>query len=245
MNNNDLKITNMDLPSRKKKSKIHPLLPCIPHRWIMAAPSNSGKTNFIINLLTKKEFYKGIWKPQNIIIFSRTAHLDDKIKQIKADNFFNEYSEDIMKEIIEQQEDIISRYGSKKAKRKMPHVLIVFDDMLNTKAMANNSLLSHDIQILRHYKISIWISTQKYSGVPRNVRLNANVMTLWRPYNMNELDHILEEHSNKSNKKKMEAKLMEIFSEPYQFFHIEYSCFDLNKRYRKGFNEFLNLFKMS
>ena len=168
--------------------------------------------------------------------------MDDKIKQIKSENFFRTYSDEVLDQIIEQQEEFLYEWGIEKGRKKMPQVLIIFDDMLNTNAMSNSSSITKLIHIARHYKISVWISTQKYSGVPRVVRINSDVMTIWRPYNLSEMDHILDEHANKQNKKKMYKIMMEIFKEPYQFIQIDYGCYDLNKRYRHGFDKFINFF---
>lgn len=234
-------IVSVDAKKTKKEKalkNLNPLLPCVPHRWVLAAPSKSGKTTFIVNMF-KKGYFKGVWKPDNIIVFSRTAHLDDKIKQIPSNNFFNEYSQEVMDDIFQQQEEILNYKG----KKKMPQVLVILDDMLGTDALATNSILNKYIHICRHYNVSIWISTQKYTGVPRTVRINSDVLTMWRPYNMSELDSILDEHSSKANRKDMHKALMDIFKEPYQFFHCDYSCYDLNKRYRRGFEQFLDLFK--
>jgi len=124
----------------------------------------------------------------------------------------------------------------------MHKVFIILYDMMGTKALSNSSKMTKLANIIRHYKVSIIMTTQKYSGIPRTVRLQARVVSLFRPNNMNEMDYIIEEHSDKSNKKKFLLTLQDVFKEPYGFMHIDYTCHDMNMRYRQGFDIFLNLF---
>ena len=244
-----LLVKKIDLPSdipaavRKKLDALSPDLPRPPFRMILAGPSNSGKTNLLINMLTDKAFYKNFWKPENIFLFSPTVKLDKKLQLINTVNVYDDWDDTVIQEIVDQQKYILSRpkrYDAENRKKKMPHCLIVLDDLIETGAFKRNSSLNKLIFRARHYNISLIITSQKLSSITRLIRLNSDYIIFFEPNNGSEYDFFLSEFASKSTRVACEKKLLEIFKTPYQFLCINFNGKNAATRYRVNFsNEFL------
>lgn len=218
-----------------KIKKLNSLLPVPPFRWSIIGCSNSGKTTMLCNLFQKR-FYGSFWKPEHIFVFSPTSNLDDKLKEcIPSDNFYEEFDEELLEDIYAQQQNIKNLFG----KKKLDHILVILDDMLGSDALKATSLIGKFIHKTRHYNVSFIYSVQKYNGLPRVLRLNSDIMAIFRCSNMGEIDSITDENADRENKKAFRKMIKEIFLEPFQFLLIDYQTTDLKKRYRKGFREFL------
>jgi len=147
--------------------------------------SGSGKSNFLKNLITKKDFgYKKIFK-KNIFIFSPTSMADEtfsSIKNIKEENIFD--SLDKLEDLINEQKKIIADRG----KKKSPHIWIIMDDCLGSKKL-NNTYSNVVNQLFfkgRHYNISISLVSQVYK-IPRSIRLNTNCIVIFNGLNQSEV----------------------------------------------------------
>ena len=220
----------------KKIKRLNPLLPKPPFRWSLVGCSNSGKTTMLCNLF-RKNFYGKFWNPDHIVVFSPTINLDDKLREcIPSSNFYEHFDPSVIEEIYDEQDAIKKIYGTK----KLDNILIILDDMLGSDALSTTSIISKYIHKTRHYKVSYIYSVQKYTGLPRTMRLNSDVMTIFRCSNFGEIDTITDECANKSSKNKFKNILLDVFTEPYQFLLIDYQTKDLTKRFRKGFTEFID-----
>jgi len=120
----------------------------LPLRLLIVGKSQNscGKTSIILNLLLRKEFYAGMWKPENIFIISNNK-LDNKLailaKQldIPSENIMK-YDEDDVTDIYEQlEEEFIEATQQKK---KPSHSLILFDDCGYTQ---HNKRRNHHIRL--------------------------------------------------------------------------------------------------
>jgi hypothetical protein len=229
-----LKIVGMDKKEKvnKKIKNLNPLLPRPPFRWSLAGASFSGKSTMICNLF-RKEFYGKFWKKDHIFVFSPTAHLDDKLKEcIPSNNFYDKFDSSILQEIYDQQDAVKKTFG----KNRLDHILIILDDMLGSDAFQNNSIITKFIHKTRHYRVSYIYSVQKYTGLSRTIRLNSDVISIFRCTNFGEIDGILEEQVDKKARNKMRELLIEVFSIPFEFLHIDYQK-PLKDRYSIGFDK--------
>lgn len=147
-------------------------LPQPPFRMVFVAPTNSGKTTVINNMLSRPSFgYKAVFK-NNIFLFSPSSKFDDVLDglNIKESNIKTELDEPFIDEIMEDQKKIISEHG----KKKSPHLLFIFDDVvLQIKKTGDNSL-KRIFYYGRKYNISSMITTQKYKALQTDYRLNAS-----------------------------------------------------------------------
>jgi hypothetical protein len=256
-----LEIKNYDDHTKKKnKVKIDPNLPEVPFRILLVGSSKSGKSTLLVNLL-RDEFYGKVFKKKYIIVFSPTACLDPKIKQIGAGNVYDTFNPAILEYVMERQiaiaegrddepaieykdirDDPNPLNKPKKKKKHMENILIIFDDCLGMRGVFDsNSMLNKMIIKARHYNISVIISTQKLSGVGRTIRLNMSAVFIFRALNGNEIDEILDEFSSKAHRKHNYLLLTEyIWDKPYEFLYCKFDERDRAKVYRKGFYEVLD-----
>jgi hypothetical protein len=184
------KLTDKDTKYKENELIPEPL-PKLPFRTLLVACSHSGKTLVIGNLLARKEFgYRRIFK-ENIFLFSPTYELGDPSMhgvELDEDRVFKDFDEAAIQEIMEDQKDIIKRYG----KTKAPHVLLVFDDLIAHMPQAKQSLLVKLFFSARHWKISLILTTQSYKHTPKAVRLNCSHMMIFK-CNNKERNQIAEE----------------------------------------------------
>lgn len=235
----DLKV--VDLTVKEKNQQRLPKdkrLPQLPLFWLLVAPRNSGKSNLIKNLLQKK-FYGKVFDKDNIIIFSPTVKIDDMWLDVDIPNKFepNEL-EEVVNDIIEQQEKIKASYG----KKECPDVLIIMDDMINEGNSTSYRGIAERLAYKgRHWKISLIMTSQKYKGISRGIRLNSTQTTYFEPQNMSEFDSILEEHADKKNKEAFKRMFDYATTPKYSFLTIDYNKPKKDGRYSKNFGTILKL----
>jgi hypothetical protein len=167
-----LSITNLIKSNRTTKDiKINKILPSIPFRLIIYAPSYSGKSNLILNLIKKKQFYKNIFK-KNIFIFSKTAFDDYTDLNIPDNNIFDIFNYDVIQSIMEEQQKLIEQNIN-------TNILFIIDDMI-TELSNNDKILKELYFYGRHYNISLILTSQTYHAVPKNIRLNSSHIILFK-----------------------------------------------------------------
>lgn len=162
-------------PITKQKGNefnIPKFLPQPPFRMVFVAPTNSGKTTVINNMLSKSAFgYNSVFK-KNIFLFSPSSQYDDVLDSlnIKEDNIRNFLDEEFIDEIVEDQKRIIQEHG----KKKSPHLLFIFDDVVLQIKKTGDNALKRIFYYGRKYNISCMITTQKYKALQTDYRLNAS-----------------------------------------------------------------------
>ena len=107
----------------------------LPFRLIVIAPTSSGKSTMIHNLLSKSQFnYKQVFK-NNIFLFSPSNNFDEVLDslKIKDENKKDFMDEEFIENIMEEQKELIEKNNKSKA----THILMIFDDVVlqikNTK----------------------------------------------------------------------------------------------------------------
>lgn len=190
-NKNNLKILQVkksnksdEFPNVKFKSLMPPF--CLA----IVAPTKSGKSNLIVNLLKNYHFgYNDAFK--EIYYISPTVGIDDTLKSINEDDDIIKINEeDDLKYLDDILNDIVKRQKAKDKDKREP-VLIVLDDCLDylKKSKRLDSLPSY----CRHYNISIIITTQVYNALPTKLRKNCSAYLIARIYNNKDLQNIEEE----------------------------------------------------
>ena len=157
----------------KLKVKVPEHLPQVPFRSLYIAPSFSGKTLAIGNLLTNSTMNYNKIFGKNIFIFSPTISLGDPSLhgvEIDEDNIYEDYREDIIEGLIEEQSKIIKEYK----KQKAPHLLLILDDIITSIPDTKKDILKKLFFSARHYKISLIVTSQQFNQVPHGIRLNAS-----------------------------------------------------------------------
>lgn len=198
----DLKILQVKkLYKADEFPKIKHPLPKPPFTMALVAPTKSGKSNLIVNLLKNSHFgYDDIF--DEIYYISPTVGIDETLRSINEDDDIIKIDEeDDLKFLDDILNDIVKTQKAKSKEEREP-VLIVLDDCLDylKKSKRLDSLPSYS----RHYNISIIITTQVYNALPTKLRKNASCYLIARIYNNKDLQNIEEEiganfHEFKSN----------------------------------------------
>lgn len=183
-----LPVKKMDNP---KTFNVNPVLLEPPFTELLIAPTRSGKSVLIVNLLLNINFYKDVF--DEIYFISPTVYIDHTLKAIAEDDEIIKIHEEedldkidvILKDIIDDQ---------KKAKMKdkeAPHILLILDDMISY--FKNNTLLDKTPAMSRHFNISFIISTQSFVGVPTKLRRNTAAYIIFKLYNNADLKQFYDE----------------------------------------------------
>jgi len=221
---------------KNNDNEIHNILFKPPFRVIVIAPSNSGKSVLISNLISSRDLpYRKFFK-KNIFIWSSTFHLDDPSfsmsDNIEKENVFNEYNEQSIMEIVNEQTGIIKQYTKKKA----PHLLFIFDDVVQDLTQSRQSVIIKLYFSARHFNISLILLSQQYKMVPRPVRLNASDVIIFQTGNNAEITKISEEQAIPADKFKQILK--DATSEPFSFLVI-HNKLPIKERYQLRLSNYI------
>lgn len=173
----------------------------LPFRLLIIGKSQrSGKSNYLVNLLLRPEFYLNDFDGDNIFIISPSIQSDLKLKtlsqqkDIPDDNLFEKYNETDIEAIYEFVEDDFNDAVRNKEKPKQS--LIIFDDMSFSGELKKkkNGILSKIFSNGRHINLSCIVTAQRYSDILPAARSNASGVILFS-INDAELELVSKDHS--------------------------------------------------
>ena len=162
-----MKFVNFDQGSPKSKYKQgHPCMPADVFRMLICGPSNSGKTNILLNMIYfLLEFDK-------IYLFSKNLH------QNKYQNLLQDFAEQINPkvgyEVIEAYDDEIIPLEELPADNQK---IVVFDDLVCESNQ--NSIINYFING-RHRNCCVIYLTQTFYKVPKNIRDNCSHFCIFK-----------------------------------------------------------------
>jgi len=207
-----------------------------PHSLLIIAPKGGGKSTLIINCLIKKSFYKGYF--DKIYIWSPTMKLDDKFNnaiKLPEDQIFEEFDQDDLLDILEEQQNDILENGKRKSKK----ILLIFDDMAQSNAFnqSKKNVMTKLFFNLRHYNASLWVASQRYMGaMPLNFRTNLSGLIIYNIPNQKELDTIMVENAGSVNKRQFKTIYDYCMDAPYNFMYLNFQGHHDNM-FHKNFNK--------
>jgi len=222
------------------------VIPTHPSSVIFNGRSGSGKSNLVVNLLTRPEFY-GRTDPTNpkshyfdlIFLFSPTAHGGDDLVQhlqLPEKRIFTDFNLTALDDILSTQEGLIENKGLLKA----PKILLLLDDVQSDAAFLRSKQIKRIFIQNRHLNVSTWLCGQSFKLTPRCCRLQCNNLMFF-PGSGSEMEILCEEFCPSGMSKKEFIKLIEhATSEPYQFLHINMRE-QPKTRYRKNLDTLLEL----
>ncbi len=237
---NEIDMFDLSKNANKPSKKIHPDLPQLPFFMAIIGPSRSGKTNTIRNLFLRKDLYYK--KFEYIFIFCPTFDLSGDFDEM-VDNEFTKvrkvknFDEAMISEIVRQQEILIKSVG----KRRSPDILILLDDCFDDEKFSRSNILKRLAFRGRHAKISTILSGQKLSAMSTSCRNNLTNMLFFKPGNMSELQFFVDENCEKDKKKETAREFKEVWKKIYKFIVIDYITQDVNRRFREGFSNPLDI----
>lgn len=236
-------MSKLEIQVLKKKSdkqyeppKTHPDLPQLHFAACVVGPRGTGKSLMIRNLLLRDDMLKRVFKKPNYIIIISPSLFNGDYDEIEGDNVykFDFYDQEMVDKLIEVQSDIIKKHG----KKRCPSLLVVMDDVLDSGALDFHSKIEKIYSRGRHVHINCILVSQHMNRISRTIRLNSSYMFFFRPYNLTELQHFLEQYVQKKYWYGMEEYLKNMWAENhYQFILVDFVSNESGRRYRKGFSE--------
>lgn len=195
----------------------------IPFRMCVVAPSGSGKTNFVLNLIRVFSHGKGTFTDITIITRNKDEPLynwlvgqDDNIKVL---------------------EGIHNNPKLDDYDKKSNHLLI-WDDLMLSKNLKD--VAEYYIRA-RKKNVSLMFLAQAYSTIPQDIRKNSTYLVLFDlGGSKRNRDYILNEWSSELTKEQLREIYNDATGEKLHPLIIQGGKTEKNKKYRKGFTEFFN-----
>jgi len=202
----------------------------IPLRLLIVGKSQlSGKSNILVNLLLRDEFYNKDFDGDDIFLVSPSIKNDEKlknvikIKEIPDENLFLEYDEDILKELYkmlqEEYEESVSNLEKPKNK------IIIFDDASygGDLKKKSNGIINKIFSNGRHINLSVIITAQKYSDILSAARENCNGAIFFNCSNK-QLELIEADHNYLKSKKEFMTMFRNTMNDgKYSFLVVNYT----------------------
>ena len=225
-----------------RKCMIDGILPKFPFSMMISGRSGSGKTNVLLNILTKDNMYNKYF--HYIVVYSPTAgKYDDMYKVLKLpeENFKNDFSAEDLNNLIESRKQLIDKKGIEWVV-KNSRVLIILDDVIANRDFLNSPEALKMFALLRHYQVAIIVLMQSYNKLPRALRINSNA-TIVFPSTQSEVEVLLDEITPSGLTKKQFTKVIEYCTDGrYDFLYINNHA-EPDKRIRKNFDEVIDIKK--
>jgi hypothetical protein len=209
----------------------------LPMRLLIVGKSQfSGKSNLIVNLLCRDEYYNKDFAGEDIFLISPSIYSDAKleklvkVKNIPEENLMETYDEDMIMALYDLLEE---EYEENVADHVKPtNKLIVFDDMSFSGVFKKkiNGVISKIYSNGRHINVSVISTSQKYSDLSTSSRENCSGAVFFNCSNK-QMDLLEADHNILSDGKKAFQKMFrKTLEEPYSFFVVNYSN-DKDSRY--------------
>lgn len=219
--------------SKKKQDKISIPEPLPKSHVLFSAPTSSGKSTLILNMILRDKFkYNKYFK--DIFYVSPTIKYDDNFeilddyepKRGRADIHLIEAEENINNQLKDLLEDIKS---DDKKKR-----LIILDDCIHL--LNNSKVLQQLLTSGRHNGITTWITTQSFRKINKTVRNNCLDYIIFKSTE-SDLRGLIEDISE-DKFETLHNKYQEATAIPYQFLHIRTRA-PAEKRYTISFKKYI------
>ena len=189
-----------------------------PFRCYIVGASGSGKTNLMLNLLTRDGFYKN-WFDRVFVISPTALSLDESYKALEKNTKYKNQKDllflpcevEALQAILDVQEQ------EEKAKK----TLVILDDIVSHGAFVRSNELLQFAVMSRHYNISLFILSQAFHLITKSVRLNMSSIVYFRGADI-ETETLCEQYTPGGFKKKQFKALVEQATEDaYSFLYID------------------------
>jgi hypothetical protein len=238
-------------PTHKKDEGLPPLNPMLPKYFsctVAVAPTAVGKTNMLLNMLLRKEFYGG--KFDKIVIMCPTFDVDEMWQEFNKKmsdgdlpksyrnrevevEVFSEYSDALLHQVVQQQKKDFQNPDYE------PNLLLILDDVIAALPRADSMLGKYSAEI-RHYKTTVVLSIQKFTKVPALLRLQATYWMLFRPAmdQAKEFRDIYDEIGAAMSKDDFRDLWESCGNKPYNFL-VYATRAPADQKYRNGFKHYI------
>jgi len=202
---------------KTRQSPCEALKGALPCRFIFSGRSACGKTNVLVNLLTRDRLFGKCF--DRIYVFSPNAFADHAWEPVRAyiknvlkvdekvePCFFDTWDEAVIAQLIEDHGKIVQRQ-KRRGDTLLSSACFVCDDFADDPRIchsASNPLASLAIKG-RHKNCSLFILSQKLYAIAPIVRVNATGLLLWRCTSLKEYVSAAEEFSGAVDKDTFKA----------------------------------------
>ena len=207
--------------------------PDLPTSFLLGAPTASGKTMIILNLLLRyyKDQFARIW------IFSPSIKLDPQYAPLRkmlekmTDHqreplMFEDMDQAALGKVLDEQRKITEE--CRKRKVKPPQVCVILDDLADRgdilqRRQGGTSGGSWLVTLAtrgRHFGVTWIISSQCLNLVGTVIRKNVRCMCIWRLRNYKEIETLCEELSGVYDKNTILELYKHATAEPYSFLFV-------------------------
>lgn len=193
----------------------------LPFRMVVNAPSGSGKTNFLVNLIALFSKGKGTFADITIITRNKDEPLY-KWLELKSD-------------AIQIKEGLSNLPDLDKYDKSSNH-LLVFDDLVLSKNQ--DSICEYYIRA-RKKNVSVIYLSQSYYQIPKIIRQNCNYFVILKMSGARQINMILKEFGLGTTKEQLIGMYDDATSEKFQPLIIDCDANE-SERFRKGLLEILN-----
>lgn len=200
----------------------------IPFRMVVVAPSGSGKTNFVVNLIAEFSKKKRGRKKQGT--FS-DIHIITRNKDEKLYNLLEEKSPSI---IIEEGVENIPNLDEFD---KETNHLVVFDDLVLEKDLTE--ICEYYIRA-RKLNVSVIFLSQSYYQIPKIIRGNSNYIVILKLHGKKDINLILSEYSLGVSSDQIFDIYKYATDKKFSPLIIDLDTDNHNQMFRKGFDEFID-----
>ena len=147
----------------------------------------SDKRNFACTITSKRRTGKSVLLKDichkikgfyhQVYVFSMTSDLQPELYDfVDKKNIYSSFDEAKLQDIWNQQEKLITSMKVAKVKDDdMPHVLIIFDDIISDPKVRKSEILAKYAVAGRHIKLAYFILSQTFTGVPPMIRTNVDI----------------------------------------------------------------------
>lgn len=225
-----------DLPLLQKQK----IIPC--HNTgsvIITGAVKSGKSNLMAVLATDYRFYGDYYKKKNRFLFSPTAEFDDMAENmdIPKENRVSEDMIDALQNLYDNQLEKVKAGKSEK-------LLVICDDLTSCKKFQRSPIFKKIFTTNRHINMMLWCAVHKYTGLIRVCRLQCAYIIFFNAPD-SEIKALAEDHTPAGKSKKEMYEIVNYATKkskdsPKPFLFIN-NCADHEDRYRRNFNEIIEL----
>jgi ABC-type dipeptide/oligopeptide/nickel transport system ATPase component len=193
----------------------------IPFRMCIVAPSGSGKTNFLLNLIKVFSHGKGTFVDITIV----TRNKDEPLYNYLTGEF----------DQIQVKEGMVHTPKLDDMDKKYNH-LVVWDDLVLSKDLKQ---VEEYYMRARKKNCSVIFLSQSYYDIPKFIRKNSNYLILLDlGGSKREQTAILNEWSTDLTPDQLKAVYQDAVSKPLRPLIITGGKTDPNKKYRKGWLDY-------
>lgn len=217
------------LPVKKMKQetkvKVNEPLQKPPFTMILCAPTASGKSNVVTNLLKNVNFYKNVFP---LIYYISPTVEDDKtlLSIAKDDTIIKVTDDDDLDNLDNILNEIVKSQKEEKAEDR-EQCLVVLDDCI--EYLKESKKVNNLPSLSRHSDLSFMITSQVYNAIPARCRKNATSYLIFHINNKKDLDDI--NHEIGSNFPDFMKYYKIATEEPYNFLYVDMRKMALYKNF--------------